>query len=316
MVMLTYNQNKIIGISVSIICGLLWSSAYAQTSNSDLTVVRDSLKKLVPNALDVQGFTSIRPDDNVNIEDDIALDTSASSFMPGHQSDQTRKDRISRIRRCLYSSDGLYYLMISVTYCDSLASAQRELANLRTGTSRTLVRGSLTSGSDLGDESWVPKQPKNDFIYFRYGRIVASIEGGKSNSAGDKGYQVAFPLDALEAIANEILLKEVHDSKFADVPQSSVHLMVNGVDLGKNAVAVNDRTYVPAVAFANAMGYHAIWNAEKGILTLHGDRTKMVMLAIGDSKAEVGHTEVTLTSPVLKDNETPVMALADLKKLL
>ena len=309
------------------ILALLTNMMLGSISASAQNTSEQHLSALMPGEQDLQGFTRVRPAGEIHTpeaysqsehkwshplspaaptEDDVRLNVGASEWMPGRQSAPGRTDQISRIERNLYSLDGAFHLLVRVTTCASPAAASQELGNFRRGCSRFLVPGSLTGEAQMGDESWVPEQPRSDFIAFRYGRIMALVSGDRSSVASRQGMDSAFPVAALEAVAYQILLRE----------SQQAHVNVNGHALPKGALMVGRQTYVPVREFARAMGLTSGWDTKTGALTLSGPKRKTVVLTAGSTAATVGGAKAAaLAVPVLKDAGQPVMALSDLLAL-
>ena len=209
--------------------GLLNSSAFAQVASSRLA---QQLRTVVPDEQDLQGFTRTVPAGEVYLpeafsqsehkwyqpispevpaEDDIRQNVGAFEWMPGRLSTPERADKVSRIERNLYSSDGVYHLQVRTLVCASPAVAAEELKNFRRGCSRALVPGSLTSNTMVGEESWVPELPHNGFIAFRAGKVMVFVLGNETSVSARKGISAVFPAEALEAAAYQVLLRASQD---------------------------------------------------------------------------------------------------------
>ena len=151
---------------------------------------------------------------------------------------------------------------------------------------------------------------------FRYGRIMAFVAGDNSSIVERQGIVVTFPNAALEAVANDIMMRATQQAALVGVPAHEARLAVNSKMLSDKVLVGGKQTYVPVAAFAQAMGYTSRWDARTGGLTLSRAGRRSVTLTAGSTAAKVGTRAVALKVPVLKEGRQPVMTLADLLTLV
>ena len=280
------------------------------------------LQSLIPDAQDLPGFTRIRPTGWGHetatgqpsaasvVEDEVTTDADASQWAPGWLPVQGDLGRYSRVTRCLYSTDNVHYLLVTVSVCDTPQMAMDELHALKQASSAYFKSGTFSNLSAIGDESWVDG---NGNLLYRVGPLLVELTGNGWVLKTDP--QQVTP-GAIEAVADEILLRASRQAKIIGVPAQDTHLAVNGKPLPDKALTVDRQTYVPVVEFAEAMGYASRWDSKTGRLTLSNPTHKAIAVTAGSTAATVGTRAVALKTPVLKQGGQPVMTLADLLTLV
>ena len=302
------------------LCSRLGAQTDSFATPNETALISQQLATLVPDSQDLPGFASVRAETQMPVPDTFDINIPASQFLPGIGADPTRTDVVSRITRCFYSTDGAYYIMIVVTLCQTPALASQTLDKARRGCSRTMTSGSFTSLAPTGDESWVPLQPRNDFILFRAGRVEADVNAG-TLPLGDRMPTAqpavnSFPASALQAVADDVVLRIMQQASLTGVTSHQAHIAINGKPLAGTALASGHMTFVPALAFARALGYQGRWNAKSGTLTLTEKGRPDVLLTADSTQATVGRRKVTLATPLLAEQGKPVGTVEGLAALL
>jgi hypothetical protein len=166
----------------------------------------------------------------------------------------------------------------------------------------------------------VPLQPRNDFILFRAGCVEADVNAG-TLPLGDhvSVTQIAvhsFSASALQAVADDVVLRVMQQASLTGVISQRTRIILHGKPLAGTALANGHTAFVPALAFARAMGYQSRWNAKTGVLTCTGKGHPAVTLTADSDKATIGAKVVTLATPLLSERGQPVGTLAGLATLL
>ena len=300
------------------------------------SVTREQLQTLAPNEQDLQGFIRVLPG-----SDTLSLLNNANATAAPQVSAQPVKDTIflrndptsapywafvfsetvsvGAIKRLFQSADGTFILDVAVILCDSPEAAHEQLSHLH-WTAGMWKPGRWTGPEMIGDESLaLVKNGRTQTLAFRYGSLLALIEGSRSNRSFvfNRALTIqTIPPAAVEAIAYQIVLRASQQANLTGGPAQNTRLAVNGHALPKSALLVGKQTYVPVREFARAMGLTSGWDAKTGALTLTGAGHKSVALTAGSTAATVGGAKAAaLTVPVLKDGGEPVMALSDLLAL-
>lgn len=294
--------------------------AYAQVAVNRPVVTASQLAALTPDEQDLPGFVSIRPDDGSPPRafseppgDSVLLNYDLTQMPVG----LLNTGSMSRLVRRLFSTNGAYVLEMDVRTYDTPETAEQALQEHFKFLQVSPKRGTSGSMSDIGDESYVmPSSSANNHLLFRAGKVRAEISGCLSPNAQTHREVLDFPPAALEAIAYQILLRASQQPELTGVSSQQARMNVNGHVLPPGALRVAGRVYVPAQAFALAMGLTSRWDAKTGALTLSGIGHKTVVVTAGSTAATVGGVvSPALTVPVLKQAGQPVMALDDLLTL-
>ena len=225
---------------------------------------------------------------------------------------------LKAIRRVLYSTDGMYFIEMRIEVCSTEADAKAQLQQFLRGSSAIFSEGTFTGSPVIGNESMFrPADFYGSTLIFRSGNEFVMVSGRQSaGSNRNGGPSYVFPTAAVEAVAYQLLLHASQQPELTGVTAQQVSMDVNGRALPKGALRVAGRVYVPAQAFALAMGLTSRWDARTGALTLSGRGRKTVVVTAGSTAATVGGVvSPALTVPVLKQAGQPVMALEDLLTL-
>ena len=290
---------------------------YAQTEANT-----SQLQSLIPDAQDLPGFTRVRPAGwghksimgepslAVVVEDKVTMDADASQWAPGWQPIQGSAGRYNQITRCLYSTDDVHYLLVTVNACDTPQTAAAELQAQRQASSAHFEPGIFSGSNAIGDESWFDA---GGGLFYRVSNLFVELAG--NGWVSQTNPEQVTPA-AVETVADEILLRASGQAKLTGVSAHDAHVAVNGRPLANNTRLASGQVYVPVTEFAQAMGYTSRWDAKTGGLTLSKAAHQSVTLTAGSTAAKVGTRAVALKTPVLKEKGQPVMTLADLLTLV
>jgi hypothetical protein len=223
-----------------------------------------------------------------------------------------------RIVRQLFSADGVFYVGFDITVCNSSEAASDLVTSVIRQSSVSWAEGSYAVSGQLGAASFTHGGgPGGHDLMFRFGTACVIVRGGLSNVAARAQVKADFPPEAVEAIAETILLRLSRVASIAGKGGGSANVAVNGQTMPGRATLVGGQPKVVVADVAKLAGWKVAWDAKTGKVTLsRGGRT--VNLAAGSMSATVGADakRVALKSPVLKDAGQPVMDLAELVGLL
>ncbi len=223
---------------------------------------------------------------------------------------------VDRMGRGLYSADGTYFIGMDVIVLGTPAEANEAMAKYELQSNGPWTAGSF-SGAPIGDRAWCVRFNGASSMMFVLGRTFVQVNCGPSNRAAREQVKAEFPPEAVEAIAETILLRISRVASIAGKGSGSAAVAVNGQPLPGRATLVSGQPKVPVADVAKLAGWKVAWDAKTGKVTLsRGGRT--VNLAAGSMSATVGGEakQVALKSPVLKDGGQPVMDLTELVGLL
>ncbi len=225
---------------------------------------------------------------------------------------------VDRIVRRLYSVDGVYYARMELMVCASPGDAAVLLDELARRGMVPWRPGAYGGQACVGDASWTHVGgPSGHVLMFRFGPVVVEIDGSLSTAAARADLRAEFPPEAVEAIAETILLRLSRVASIAGKGSGSAAVAVNGQALPGRATLVSGQPKVAVADVAKLAGWKVAWDAKTGKVALsRGGR--QVRLAAGSMSATVGGgaKQVALKSPVLKDAGQPVMDLGELVGLL
>ncbi len=311
------------GWALSVTLGVLmcWTAGASMAARAQ-SVSKEELSALAPGERDLQGFTQVRPAGELppvaegsgapaRIDDIITEDLDLSSTWGA-------RGKATSFSRFLYSLDGQYRVNYTILVCDSSESAVTMVQAYHRQSSMPWTPGAYGTDANLGEESWThPSGPGGHSIMVRYGRLFLDVDGSLSNRAAREQVKAEFPPEAVEAIAETILLRLSRVASIAGKGSGSAAVAVNGQALPGRTTLVSGRPKVAVADVAKLAGWKVAWDAKTGKVTLsRGGR--QVRLAAGSMSATVGAEakRVALKSPVLKDAGQPVMDLGELAGLL
>ncbi|MDQ2731735.1 MAG: copper amine oxidase N-terminal domain-containing protein, partial [Armatimonadota bacterium] len=281
----------------------------AEITPAPQTVTASQLASLLPDEQDLQGFVRVRPafetadwrDAEIHhgttqgvqpqpLPDGIKLNRDLNEIGPNAQlhGPTDRRGLGSIIRRAMYSTDGVYTLNITLMICDSFNAARREVLDYMSHVQLRFLPGSFAGPLQLGNESWCNGRsgsPGSATMISRYGTIVFIISWGMSYHAARAGDYPLLAPDAMDAVANSILLRLAGEAQLTGVPVRTATVLVNGKQLpSQNALLSGGQVYLPVKEFAKAAGWKSQWNPTTGALALNAPSQPPIQL-MADSNA-------------------------------
>ena len=236
-------------------------------------LTRKQLQSLIPDENDLQGFVRVLPGSDTPsllkngnaaaapqvaaqpVTDAIFLRNDPAGFFPWF-STFSETVSVGAIKRLFQSADGTFDLDIEVVLCDSPEAAHAQLSHLH-WTAGMWVPGGLTGPRIIGDESLaLVKNGRTKTLAFRYGSLLAVIEGDRSNRSFmfNRALTVqTIPPAAVEAVAYLILLRASWQAGLVGVPARDVRLLGDGHAPPKESLMVGKQIYFPAREFTKAI---------------------------------------------------------------